>query len=105
MQETVSSILDSLQRADLEGAKKKIQEVSTVVRSERERGNLMAAYGIYSSMTKGKEGRMQTWDSDRLARAARTINSSQLADDFDVGYAETLLSYSALTQRSRQPEA
>ena len=89
----------------MEAAKKKIQEMSTIVKSDRDRGSLMAAFGIYTSMSKSKEGTMQSWDSERLARAAKTISSSQLADEFDIGYSDTLMKYSALTQSSRQREA
>ncbi len=99
--EGVSSILESLQRSDLEDAKRKISALS---QSERDRGSLLAASGIYASMAKAKEGTMQTWDPERLERAASTISSSQMADEFDIGYAETLVNYSKLT-RSRPREA
>jgi hypothetical protein len=102
VQATIASILDSLKRSDLEEAKRKIQALTPEVRSERERGGLLAAAGIYASISKAKEGTMQTWDTARIERAAKSITSSQLADDFDVGYAETLLSYSRLTTNSQQ---
>ncbi len=101
MQATIASILDSLKRSDLDEAKKKIQALTPEVRSERERGALLAAAGIYSSMAKAKEGTLQSWDSARIERAARSITSSQLADDFDAGYADTLTAYSKLTQYSQ----
>ncbi len=101
VQATIASILDSLKRSDLDEAKKKIQALTPEVRSERERGALLAAAGIYSSMAKAKEGTLQSWDNARIERAARSITSSQLADDFDVGYAETLTNYSKLTQYSQ----
>jgi len=104
--ENVTSILESLSRSDLEDAKRKLQSLAPLVKSERERGSLLAASGIYSSMSKAKEGTMQSWDPDRVERAAGTITSSQMADDFDVGYAETLVSYSKLTkQGTRRTEA
>lgn len=103
--ESVSSILESLMKPDLEEAKRKIQALTPEVRNEKERGSLLAAAGIYSSMAKAKEGGLRTWDPERVERAAKTITSSQMADEFDVGYAETLMTYSRLTQRSRQPEA
>jgi hypothetical protein len=101
VQETIASILDSLRRSDLEEAKRKIQALSSEVKSEKERGELLAAAGIYSSMSKGKEGTMQTWDTGRIERAARSIASSQMADEFDAGYAETLLNYAKLTANSQ----
>ena len=102
VQESIASILDSLRRSDLDQAKRKIQALAPEVRSEKERGGLLAAAGIYSSMSKAKEGTMQSWDSARVERAAKSISSSQLADDFDQGYAETLMNYSRLTASSQQ---
>jgi hypothetical protein len=105
MQASIASILDSLRRSDLEDAKRKLQALAPDVKSEKERGALLAAAGIYASMSKAKEGTMQTWDFTRVERAARSITLSQLADEFDVGYAETLLNYSKLIQGSQQPAA
>jgi len=102
VQASIASILESLKGADLEEAKRKIQELTPEVRSERERGGLLAAAGIYASMSKAKEGTMQTWDTARIERAAKSITASQMADDFDVGYAETLLNYSKLISNSQQ---
>ncbi len=102
VQETIASILDSLRQSDLEEAKRKIQALTPELRSERQRGELLAAAGIYSSMAKAKEGTMQTWDTARIERAAKSITVSQMADDFDMGYAETLLNYSKLTADSQK---
>lgn len=103
MQASIASILDSLRRSDLEEAKRKIQALTPEVRTERERGGLLAATGIYASMSRAKEGTMQTWDSARIERAAKSITVSQMSDEFDIGYAETLLNYSKLTLSSQQP--
>jgi hypothetical protein len=105
VQESIASILDSLKRSDLEEAKERIQALVPEVKSDRQRGELLAAAGIYSSMSKAKEGTMQTWDSARIERAAKSITASQLADEFDMGYAETLLNYAKLTASSQQPAA
>jgi len=105
VQASIASILDSLRSSDLEEAKRKIQTLTPEVRSERERGGLLAAAGIYASMLKAKEGTMQTWDTQRVERAAKSITASQMADDFDVGYAETLLNYSKLISNSQQSVA
>lgn len=96
--EGVTSVLESLKNSDLDSARKKLDSIAGQVKTERERGSLLAANGIYASMAKGKEGTMQTWDEARLARAAAIIKGSQMADEFDAGYAETLLSYSRLIQ-------
>jgi hypothetical protein len=105
VQESIASILDSLKRADLDEAKRKIQAIAPEVRSEKEKGGLLAAMGILSSMSKAKDGTMQSWDSGRVERAAKSIIASQMADDFDAGYAETLLNYSKLTLNSQQSVA
>ena len=105
MQESIASILDFLKRSNLEEAKQRIQSLMPEVKSERQRGELLAAAGIYSSMAKAKEGTMQTWDSARIERAAKSITASQLADEFDMGYAETLLNYAKLTASSPQTVA
>ena len=105
VQASIASILDSLKRSELDEAKRKIQALMPEVKSEREKGSLLAAAGIYSSMSKGKEGGLQTWDSARVERAAKSIIGSQMADEFDQGYAETLLSYSKLTAGTQAPAA
>jgi hypothetical protein len=94
--EGVSSILESLRDSDLEEARKKIDAIAAEVKTEREKGSLLAASGIYASMLKAKDGAMQTWDQDRIVRAAHSIRESQMADEFDAGYADTLLDYSKL---------
>ena len=96
--EGVSSVLLSLRDSDLEGAKRKIDALSSEVKTDKERGSLLAAAGIYSSISKAKDGTLQSWNSERIDRAARSITSSQMADEFDQGYSETLLSYSKLMQ-------
>jgi hypothetical protein len=100
VQEGVSSILESLRNSDLDGAKRKLDALLPDVKSERERGRLLAAAGIYASMLKGREGTLQSWDQDRIIRAAKSVESSQMADDFDRGYAETLLDYAKFMQGS-----
>ena len=95
----VSSILESLKNSDLDEAKRKVQALTPEIRNERERGSLLAASGILASMAKAKEGTMQSWDSARLERAAKSITASQMADEFDQGYAETLVAYAKLTQK------
>ena len=105
VQESIESILDSLRRSDLDEAKQRIQALAPEVKTERQRGELLAATGIYSSMAKAKEGTMRTWDAGRIERAAKSVTSSQLADEFDAGYAETLLNYAKPTANSQQPEA
>ena len=94
--EGVSSVLESLKNSDLDGAKKKLEAIATEVKTERERGCLLAASGIYSSMLKAKDGTMQSWDQERVLRAAQSIRQSQMADEFDAGYADTLVDYSKL---------
>ena len=105
MQESIASILDSLMRSDLDEAKQRIQALMPEVKTDRQRGEFLAAAGIYSSISKAKEGTVQTWDAARIERAAKSITSSQLADEFDMGYAETLLNYAKLTASTQRPAA
>lgn len=98
----ITSILESLVRSDLDEAKKRIQDLVPEAKTDRERGELFAASGIYSSLAKSKAGTLQSWDSSRIERAANAISSSELADDFDAGYAEALLAYARITQNSQQ---
>ena len=77
---SIASILDSLKRSDLEEAKRKIQALTPEVKSERERGGLLAATGIYASMSRAKEGTMQTWDTGRIESAAKYIISRNIAE-------------------------
>jgi len=102
VQESIASILDSLKRSDLDDAKQRIQSLAPEIKTDRQRGELLAAAGIYSSMAKAKEGTLQTWDPARIERAAKSISASQLADEFDMGYAETLLNYAKLIASSPQ---
>jgi len=102
VQESIVSILDSLRRSDLDEAKRKLRDLAPEVRSEKERGRLFALAGIYASMAKGKEGTMKSWDNERIERAAKSITASQMCDDFDLGYAETLRDYSRPTQQNAE---
>lgn len=92
----VASVLEALRQSDVDGAMRKIDEIGHGTISERERGVLAAAHGIATSMARGKMGTFQTWDEDKIIRAAEAIRSSQMSDDFDLGFAETLLSYAKL---------
>ncbi len=96
--EGVSSVLESLRNSNLEDAKRALNALLPEVKSERERGSLFAAAGIYAGMLKGKEGTLHSWGQDKIARAAKSVESSQMADDFDRGYAETLSDYAKLMQ-------
>lgn len=98
--EGVTSVLEALRNSDLGSAKSKIDTLTAAVKTERERGSLIAVLGIYTSMTKGKDGTLQTWDQARVERAAQSIRGSQMADEFDAGYADTLLAYSKLMQKA-----
>ncbi len=101
VQGSVSSILESLRNSQMDEAKRKLQTLASEVKTEREKGSLQAAYGIYWSVTKAKEGTMQTWDAARLERAVSSVRGSQFSDEFDQAYGETLLAYSKLIQKQQ----
>ena len=94
--EGISSVLECITDSDMDAAKKKLETLAPEVKTERERGSVMAASGICSSMTKAKDGTLQTWAPDRVERVAASIRQNQMADEFDAGYADTLLEYSKL---------
>jgi hypothetical protein len=95
----IASVLELLARSDIENARKALQELSSGVKDERERGMVMAAGGILTSMTKAREGAFQSWDEQKISRAARMIARNQMADDFDRGFAETLLEYAKMKKK------
>ena len=97
--EGVASVLDALTHSDVDEARKRIEEISHDVKTDRERGILAAARGIATAMAKGKGGTLQTWDQEKITRAAEAIRSSQMSDEFDFGFAETLLGYARLLPR------
>ena len=99
VQGTVASILESLKNSELDEAKRKIVALAPEVKNDREKGSLQAAAGIYWSISKAKEGKMQTWDAAKIERAANSVRGSQFSDEFDQAYAETLMNYSRLTQK------
>ncbi len=99
MNEAVASVLESLKKPDLEGARQKLDVLLAQAKTEREKGSVMAAAGILSSLSKGREGGMQTWDQEKMTRAAQSIKKSQMSDDWDLGYADTLLGYVKLLKK------
>ncbi|HUI86868.1 MAG TPA: hypothetical protein VLY21_06910 [Nitrososphaerales archaeon] len=96
MTDGVATVLDALSHSDIDEARKKIEEIGREAKTERERGILAAARGIASSMAKGKSGTFQTWDPDKIIRAAEAIRRSEMSDEFDYGFSETLVSYARL---------
>lgn len=89
-------MLEALTHSDVDEARKRIEEISRVAKTDRERGILAAARGIAASMAKAKSGTFQTWDQDKIVRAAEAIRMSQMSDEFDIGFSETLVSYAKL---------
>ncbi len=100
MRSEVNSVLEMIGRGELDSAKARLQSLQHELKSERDRGSLLAASGICGSIMRAKEGTMQSWEPTRLERAAKSIVASQFADDFDQGYAEAMQAYSKLTQRT-----
>ncbi len=92
----VATVLDALTHSDIDEARKKIEEISRDAKTERERGILAAARGIAASMSKAKSGSFQTWDQDKIVRAAEAIRRSEMSDEFDLGFSDTLVSYAKL---------
>lgn len=95
-QEKTTSILEALRKPDLPSAKAMIDALAPAAKTERERGALAALEGIYSSTSKAKDWGMHTWDAAKMERGAQSVVRSQMTDDFDRGYGETLLAYSRM---------
>ncbi len=102
MNEAVTSVIESLNKSDMEEAKKKVELLLAQAKTEREKGSVLAAAGILASVSKGKEGGMQNWDQEKILRAAQSIKKSQMSDDWDVGYADTLLGYVKLLKKGQK---
>jgi hypothetical protein len=94
--EGLQTILETLHAGNVDAAKKMVAEISRQVKTERERGSVMAISGLVTSVAKAKDGTMQTWDLEKVARAAKSIKLSQMSDEFDRGYAQTLEDYARL---------
>ena len=99
MNQAVSSVLESIRKPDFEDARAKLAIMMAQAKTDREKGSMMAAAGILASISKGKEGGMQNWTGERIAQAAQKIKKNQMADDWDLGYADTLLGYAKLLRQ------
>ena len=102
MNQAVAAVLESIRKPDLEEARAKLAVVLTQAKTDREKGSAMAAAGILASTSKGKEGGMQSWSEERVAKAAQTIKKNQMADDWDLGYADTLLGYAKMLRQGNK---
>ena len=100
----IAEVMQLIANSELETAKKKVTSISAGVRTERMRGSLAAVNGIIVSMTKKKEGSLPSWDEEKAIRAAHQILKSEMLDDFDKGYAETLVKYGKLAKTAK-PQA
>ncbi len=98
----VARIVKMIVKSDFEGAKKEIELLHQNVTNEKERGALMAVNGIFTGINKKKEGALQSWTDQKVARAAEFLSKSQLADDFDRGYVEALLTYAKSLEQVRK---
>ena len=97
----ITSIMELIKASNFEEARKQVDALAQTMKSERDRGSLMALNGILTSISKGKEGTLQSWQPEKVARAANMIRKSQMADDWDRGYAEVLVSYSKLDKKTQ----
>jgi hypothetical protein len=89
----IPTVVDLLARKQFDEAKKKLDSLAPNVRTERERGAVMAANGILLGFTKRKEGAPPLIELDKLGRAAKALANSSMLDEFDRGFSETLLAY------------
>ena len=99
MNQAVAAVLEAIRKPDLEDARAKLAIIMAQAKTDREKGSIMAAAGILASVSKGKEGTFQSWKEDKVAQAAQKIKKNQMADDWDLGYADTLLGYARLLKQ------
>jgi hypothetical protein len=99
LNQALASVLESIRKPDLEEAKTKLGAMMAQAKTDREKGSIMAAAGILASMSKGKEGGMQSWNAEKISQSAQKIKKNQMADDWDLGYADTLLGYAKLLRQ------
>jgi len=102
LNQAIAFVLESARKADLEEARTKLAAMMTQAKTDREKGSMMAAAGILASLSKGKEGGMQTWNGEKISQAAQKIKKNQMADDWDLGYADTLLGYAKLLRQGNK---
>jgi hypothetical protein len=102
LNQAVAAVLEAIRKPDLEDARAKLAVIMAQAKTDREKGSIMAAAGILASVSKGKEGGMQSWKEDKLAQSAQKIKKNQMADDWDLGYADTLLGYAKLLKQRGQ---
>lgn len=103
MNEEISAIMQMILKSELEGAKKRAAALAPNARTDRMRGSLAAVNGIIASMMKKKEGGQHPWEEEKALRGAHQMLKSQLLDDFDKGYAETLIKYGKLSKPAKTP--
>ncbi len=99
--EEMAGIMQLIMKADLEGAKKKLLELSAGAKSDRARGSIAAVNGMIASMTKKKEGNLPSWEEEKVVRAAHQMLKSEMLDDFDRGYADTLVKYGKMLKPAK----
>lgn len=99
MNQAVASVLESIQKPNFEEARTKLAVLQAEAKTDREKGSVMAAAGILASLSKGRDGGMQTWDREKISTAAQAMKKNQMADDWDLGYADTLLGYAKLLKQ------
>ena len=99
MNQAVAAVLEAIRKPNLEDAKAKLAIIMAQAKTDREKGSIMAAAGILASVSKGKEGTFQSWKEDKVAQAAQKMKKNQMADDWDLGYADTLLGYAKLLKQ------
>jgi hypothetical protein len=99
LNQALASALESIKKPDLEEARTKLAAMMAQAKTDREKGSIMAAAGIIASMSKGREGGMQSWNEEKITQSAQKIKKNQMADDWDLGYADTLLGYAKLLRQ------
>jgi len=103
MNQEIAGIMQMIFNSDLGNARKRVLTLAPSVKTERMRGSLAAVNGMIASMTR-KEGGQHPWEEEKVLRGAHQMMRSQLLDDFDRGYSETLMKYGKISKSTKPRE-
>jgi len=88
IKEEVDEIIESLARSKLEEARQRLAHLAPQVSSEYGKGALLALNGIVNVTENRTPDKMS--DSDKILRAVDRLPKTQMTDDLDKGYLQTM---------------
>jgi len=98
IKEEVDIILESLLNTKLEEARQRLTQMVPQVSSEYGKGAILAINGILNVMENRTPDKMA--DSEKILRAADRLPKTEMIDDLDKGYLQTLGRWARRTKDS-----